>query len=70
MFGLADAADTRAEQEREMQARGRMATPSSGDAEDARSALLRWLRQQRDYGIVSEDEYAAKVAAAKHGGMP
>ena len=72
VYGLADTADANAERQREAALRSpsRRAGPSDNViAESSLQAELAWLRQQRDYGGMSEAEYVTRVAEAraKHG---
>lgn len=68
VFGIADQADAHAERAHEQQLR----TPSRGTGQPADirqesplEAMLAWLRQQRDYGLITPDDYKAQAAAAR-----
>jgi len=72
VYGLADQADAVAERQREATLRvgNRRAGPSDNvAAESLLQAELAWLRQQREFGVMSDAEYSARVAEAraKHG---
>ena len=72
VFGLADHADAQAEQARE-QARRTPRRTSDGPSpvrpgEDPLQATLAWLAQMREYGHLDENEYAARIAAARSEG--
>lgn len=69
VFGLADQADAQSEHTRE-QARKMPRRTSDGPSpvrpgEDPLQATLAWLAQMREYGHVDENEYAARLAAAR-----
>lgn len=71
VFGLADQADARAEQQREEQARRGGARPApSGPSETPLQRQLVWIEQQLGYGAFSPEEAEAKraEARAKYGG--
>ncbi len=69
VFGLADAADAKAEQAREADARaGRHLTTGvspKGEPEDKLRNQLAWLRSQLEYGQINQAEHDLQVAAAR-----
>lgn len=69
VFGLADQADAQVEHARE-QVRKAPRRTSDGPSpvrpgEDPLQATLAWLAQLRDYGAIDENDYAARIEAAR-----
>ena len=66
VFGIADQADAEGERQREQDLRRtprRNATPDT--TETQLQNKLAWLRQQRDYKIITDEEYQARTAEAR-----
>lgn len=69
VFGLADAADAKAEKQREQELRSRPRTPSSADPLQKMSEHLQWLKTQLERRLITQEEYEKLVAEtrARHG---
>ncbi|HET8898420.1 MAG TPA: hypothetical protein VFN09_06605 [Rhodanobacteraceae bacterium] len=65
VFGLADQADAEVERQREERARNGAHRPTLAPVEDRLANELAFLRQMHEYGQLSDDQYAARVGAAK-----
>jgi hypothetical protein len=69
-FAIADSIDAKAEQNREQERRSVRTRAPEPVIETPVEAHLRWLKQQRDYNVIDDDEYERKVTMTKSTGTP